>query len=356
MAEEATITTEVAAPEIQSEETRRGLQERLTYLISLASAKEAVKEYDAAADLYSQSSEVQAQLNGDMAIENADVLYAYGRCLYQVGVQKSDVLGSKLAAPDATESSTRPQVLEKEVGDVNTVGSESKNKTQSHSTDQECSTAQPYFQFKGDEAFDESSSSASEDDHTNGTAQDEDDDFANAFEILDLARVLYLRKSAKLAENTSSDAADIRRVKERLADTYDIQAEISLEGERFSDAATDLRESLHLKQDLFPLEDPAIAECHYKLSLALEFSSVHGENSEGSHDGTDGSGKLDHALRKDAAKHMETAIESCKMRIAREQQRFATSETDNDGESAKIKRGVEEVKDIVSDMEQRVRL
>ena len=61
-----------------------------------------------------------------------------------------------------------------------------------------------------------------------------------AFEILDLARVLYLKKLDILQSNTERDehsegerTSAIRHIKERLGDTHDLLAEISLENERY---------------------------------------------------------------------------------------------------------------------------
>ena len=81
------------------------------------------------------------------------------------------------------------------------------------------------------------------------------------FEVLDLARVLYLKKLEAAEESNSAKGKsaelpeDLKHIKERLADTYDLQAEISLEAERFSDAVTDLRTALDLRYSLFPFED-----------------------------------------------------------------------------------------------------
>lgn len=101
-----------------------------------ATLKYSVKDYDAAAELYSQgtylwsllplptcyarckaflispkayiretpltyelstATELQAKINGEMSAQNADLLYAYGRCLYHYALKSSDVLGSKVA-------------------------------------------------------------------------------------------------------------------------------------------------------------------------------------------------------------------------------------------------------------------
>lgn len=66
---------------------------------------------------------------------------------------------------------------------------------------------------------------------------------ATAFEILDLARVCYLKKLEKLSLETQSakgkeleqqDSPMVRHVKERMADTHDCLAEISLENEQYT--------------------------------------------------------------------------------------------------------------------------
>jgi HAT1-interacting factor 1 len=144
--------------------------------------------------------------------------------------------------------------------------------------------------------------------------------------------------------------ADLKHIKERLADTYDLQAEISLEGERFSDAVTDLRTALDLRNTLFPFEDPSVAECHYKLSLALEFASVqqHGEEDDGQEK------TVDEEMRSEAATQMESAIESCKVRMASEQKKLEADKDMDEDKVTAAKRKISNVKEIIADMEQRV--
>ena len=65
--------------------------------------------------------------------------------------------------------------------------------------------------------------------------EDDDDDLATAFGVLDLARVLFSRRLEDLEANGDKehDAPTIRHVRERLADTHDLLSEISLENEKF---------------------------------------------------------------------------------------------------------------------------
>jgi HAT1-interacting factor 1 len=339
---------------------------QLNDLITRAAAKDATKDYNAASELYSQATELQAELNGELSPENADLLYAYGKSLYNVAVSKSDVLGSKVAG----EPSDAPAPKATSAGSAATGGSLVKDAISSSMTQNAATPAKdvnaqldaapskPFFQFTGDENFVDSDD---EDEAENGEDEDEEeDDFEVAFEVLDLARILYLRK-LEIAEESSTDKgkgksgdqpADVKHIKERLADTYDLQAEISLEGERFSDAVNDLRTALDLRNSLFPFEDPSVAECHYKLSLALEFASVQQQGEE-----DDSQEKtVDEEMRKEAATQMERAIESCKVRMASEEKKLEADKDMDEDKVVAAKRKISNVKEIVADMEQRVRM
>lgn len=71
----------------------------------------------------------------------------------------------------------------------------------------------------------------------NDEDEEEEDDMASAFEILDLARVLFLKKleQPEDGEDKGKDAGDspmARHIKERLADTHHLLGEISMENEK----------------------------------------------------------------------------------------------------------------------------
>lgn len=349
-----------------------------------ATLKYSIKDYDAAAELYSQATELQAQRNGEMSPLNADLLYAYGRCLYHVGLRNSDVLGSKVAGeareegskgagsnkknkkgkpsePVNGETRTAEEVLAKVV-EENNRADEGKGEASSDK--------KPFFQFTGDENFDDSDE---DQDAANGVEGDEaevdeEDDFANAYEVLDLARVLLLKKIEELRISegekegkgkgkVAQDSEEMQQLKERLADTHDLQAEISLEGERFPNAVTDLRAALALKEELFPHSSSLIAEAHYKLSLALEFSSVTSQKDQNGEPETGSQAHVDEAMREEAANEMKAAISSCKLRIKEEETKLSNgSPTKEEGKGSKVtKADVDDVKQMVKEMEQRVR-
>lgn len=371
--------------------------DRLKDLIAQATLKYSVKDYEAAAELYAFATELQAEINGEMSPGNADLLYAYGRCLYHVAVKNSDVLGSKVAGEardEDTKGGKEKQKSKQKVASESANGASSEVVTDaaaqnsSKDTTKESETgSKPYFQFTGDENFDTSD----EDEVDNGEdgegaeeaeGDEDEDDFVVAYEVLDLARVLLQKKIEEVTsshDQTDNDkgkqpsspastlSTDLRRLNERLADTYDLQAEISLEGERFPSAVIDLRSALTLKQTLYPQESSLIAEAHFKLSLALEFSSVtqakdaNGEVAEGA------VAQVDEKMREEAAVELESAIASCRLRIAKEEARLAQQQANGTGSggldgaekpatatTTTTKADIDDVKEMVKDLQQRV--
>jgi len=363
--------TDTERPESNTAPMMNNVEEqrtRLGELVTRAAAKDAIKDHNAAAELYSEATELQAELNGEMSLDNADLLFAYGKALYNVAVSKSDVLGAKVAGEPHAQSNTKATESSKSVGSTSAsdnliqsavAGGMAKKEAGANEKEQsEKKQSTPFFQFTGDENFDESEEEEEEGGAQADAGDEDDDDFANAFEVLDLARVLYQKKLSAAEEGdgkgkSTEVPSDVKQLKERLADTYDLQAEISLEGERFLDAVMDLRTALDLRLALFPVEDPAVAECHYKLSLALEFGAVSKTEGSGEQDSNSQS-KVDEEMRKEAAVQMEKAIESCQARIAQEQRKLDGGDSADEDKAAAMKRKIDNVKEIVADMEQRV--
>ncbi|KAL4927436.1 SHNi-TPR domain-containing protein [Aspergillus undulatus] len=343
-----------ASPRPTTGDTREDLEA----LIRRAAAKDAIKDYNTAAELYSEATEIQAKLNGELALENAGLLFAYGKALYNVAISKSDVLGSKVggkaqAQPEPAASKSAPVADNLIKNALSTSAAKKEAKTQEGQS--ENNQAKPYFHFTGDENFD-TDSEENDEESGGGGDDDDDDDFANAFEVLDLARILYHKNLSALEEESgkgkfTASVPELNDIKEHLADTYDLQAEISLEGERFLDAVTDLRSALELRQSLFPMEDPSIAECHYKLSLALEFGAVKHDDDSG---GESKLAKIDEGMRKEAVIQMEKAIESCRVRMSQEQKKLESDDSLDEDKRTALKRRIANVKEIVSDMEQRL--
>ncbi|KAF5023846.1 hypothetical protein F66182_4104 [Fusarium sp. NRRL 66182] len=318
------------------------------------------RNYEEAAEVFSRASILQAELNGETSPENAEILFHYGRSLFKVGQSKSDVLGGTAASDKKKTTGTenkakKPAQTEAEKVTQEGVAIVVEEKDGEKKADSDAK--KPLFQFTGDENFDESDE---EENAAEGEEdEEEEDDLATAFEILDLARVCYLKKleaieneeseSGKGKEAAEGDSPTVRHVKERLADTHDALSEISLENERYPNAIEDGRTSLKYKLELYPEESEIIAEAHFKLSLALEFASVTTPGDDGANAKRE---EMDQTLRDEAVKEMELAIKSSKLKLQNKEVELATMASPEDNELAR--KSIQEMKEVIGDMEQRL--
>ncbi len=247
--------------DLDPEEAAKSLKVSLADLSAKAAALYARKQYEEAAEVYTQAAEMQAEMNGEMSPDNAEILFLYGRALFKVGQSKSDVLGGK--APEAKKQ-PKPKPAKPAKSTNGTAPAAAAGGAAAPAEKKETGEAKPeqkkaLFQFEGDDNFVDSEEEE-DDEEAEGEEEEEDDDLAVAFEILDLARVLFNKKletaqaedieaaaqeegkGKEVAEGegdaegeteTSGDSANTKHIKERLADTHDLLAEISLENERY---------------------------------------------------------------------------------------------------------------------------
>ncbi|KAM0557056.1 hypothetical protein ACHAPJ_005319 [Fusarium lateritium] len=370
--ESATITPAVGTPNVDTPNTDfliandqdpNSKKVTLADLCAKGAALYAHKNFEEAAEVFSRASILQAELNGETSPENAEILFHYGRSLFKVGQSKSDVLGGTVApekkkSTAGTESKAKkPAQTEAEKVTQEGVAIVAEQKDGEKKTEEVKGDKKPLFQFTGDENFDESDD---EEDAAEGDEdEEEEDDLANAFEILDLARVCYVKRLEELDQEESEtgkgkeaaegDSPTVRHVKERLADTHDALAEISLENERYPNAIEDGRTSLQYKLQLYPEESEIIAEAHFKLSLALEFASVTTPGDDG---GNAKREEMDQSLRDEAVKEMELAIKSSKLKLQNKEVELATMASPEDNELAR--KSIQEMKEVIGDMEQRL--
>ncbi|CAK7200961.1 hypothetical protein SEUCBS139899_003661 [Sporothrix eucalyptigena] len=345
------------------------------------------KNYEEAAEVYARAAEMQAEINGEMDPENAEILFLYGRSLFKVGQSKSDVLGGKAPEADKKEKTGKTETKEKTapeglIAKAIASGEGSAPAGPSETAD----SKKPLFQFAGDEEWDASDDEEGEDaDGGDGEGEgdeEDEDDLAVAFEVLDLSRVLFEKQLNEKKADTEAgagaeadtndaktdkgkEAADgeaeeapspiatgvpgaLRHVLERLGDTHDLLAEISLENERYPNAIVDSRASLAYKKQYLSEDSEIIAEAHFKLSLALEFASV----TQSSDDSKGGESQVDQGLRDEAATELEAAIASTKLKLQAKEVELATLHSPEDNDATR--RQITEVKDIISDMEQRL--
>jgi len=225
----------------------------LADLCAKGTSQYAVKNYSEAMDYYAQASELQAEINGEMAPENAEILFLYGRALYKVGQGKSDVLGVKSSSEEKKKSkskgATKPKAAKLAVVNEEDEDENGKNGSTAEATELIApansppratgEAPNPFFQFTGDENFEDSDDE--EEAEGGEDEEEEEDELLLGFEILDLARVLFERRLQQPEEvegdgkgkgKATEDSSMTIHLKERLADTHDLLGDISLENER----------------------------------------------------------------------------------------------------------------------------
>jgi HAT1-interacting factor 1 len=330
----ANAADQILAPVDEHEELPK-TKEKLDELTTAASIHYSTKNFPAAADNYADAVEIQAELNGEMAPENAELLFYYGRALYKVAVAKSDVLGNKVAQEDKKKKKSK-KAAKAEADEGSSAANGAKAEPKEESVE-----SKPFFQLTGDENW--TDSEEEDDDAEAEEEEEEDDDFGNAYETFELARVLYSKQLEALeggdTANKGKGKAELspkaRTIKEKIADCHGFLVDISLENERFHDAISDARAALVLQEELKPFEHENVTEGHYSLSLALEFASVTkvreeqmGKSGDAPEDAVadaeDGKDSIDWDLRNEAAKHTELAIQSLQARLKKEEAALAS--------------------------------
>lgn len=151
-------------PEADDDEVDDDIRSKKVTLADLSAkgtALYAQKKYEAAADIFSRASILQAEINGETAPENAEILFHYGRSLFKVGQSKSDVLGGSAPVEKKTKanpSSAKKAAKEEKVtqeGEAQAGGEGKEKKSEDKATDIP-EGKKVFFQFTGDENFDES--------------------------------------------------------------------------------------------------------------------------------------------------------------------------------------------------------
>jgi HAT1-interacting factor 1 len=138
----------------------------LADLCAKGTAQFAHKNYEEAADLFARASELQAELNGEMSTDNAEILFLYGRSLFKVGQGKSDVLGGKAGGekkkPNGVvkskkgESAKEEPKTESEKITEEGVAIVAEQNGKALKAEENVDAKKPLFQFTGDENFEDS--------------------------------------------------------------------------------------------------------------------------------------------------------------------------------------------------------
>ncbi|CAO3567836.1 unnamed protein product [Mortierella alpina] len=211
----------------------------------------ALQDYELAVEKFGLASEMLGQVYGETNPKCANTLFMYGKALLEHAIQQSSVLGG------VTEKKSKDEleaVVAAAAGGSSTSASSS------------AAPNNPRFVFEGDEDEDEEEEGDEEGGAAEGGEEDQDD-FAVAWDVLDLARVLYHRMGTEEALL-------------KLGDVHIALGDVSLESENFEQAVADFREAITVKEARLEPDDRQLAEAHYKLALALEYSPTESDKAQ----------------------------------------------------------------------------
>lgn len=140
----------------EEEEAPEDIESRKVTLADLSAKGASLyahKSFEEAAEIFSKASVLQAEINGETAPENAEILFHYGRSLFRVGQSKSDVLGGPAVAG---ERKLNGKTSKKEETKTASAEAEGSTKAEQDAKAEVPDDKKPLFQFTGDENFDES--------------------------------------------------------------------------------------------------------------------------------------------------------------------------------------------------------
>lgn len=255
-------------------------------------------QYETSVNKLGEACQLLDQINGDLAPANGDAYFIYGQALLQFAIQQNTVLGqsAQASAKEVEEQQEQAEKVESsnplvQVGDM------------------------PDFTTKVEEESDE-------EEEEEGEGGNADEDFETAWDILDVARVIFEKGKDK-------------DTKLKLADVHLCLGDVSLETEKFNEALTDYEKAIQIKQSVLEEDNRELAEAHYKYALALEFSTE----------------KADQALPE-----LQKAVAVLKKRI----ETLEAGEGKGKGKEAesdlseKAQEEIKEIKEIIPDMELKI--
>lgn len=204
---------------------------------------------------------------GQFAKELGPVYLAYGRALLQLGIRNKDGLLNTDAMPEAAmegladslESGMAKRAKVVNLDGVVFEGDYDDNDGKHQPEDEGKDGVDGHGDQEKEDSYDESDK---DDENPHPNAADKDDELALAWEILDIARLIY-------ADSASMD----EQAKTQLANVHCDLGDVAMETESFSQASDEFNKALELKKSLKVCGRRELAAIQFKLAMALEYDN-----------------------------------------------------------------------------------
>jgi len=236
-----------------------------------------VRDTPAALDSLAMSCEMISKTFGESSTECADAYFHYGRALLEMSRMESDVLGTALEGI--------PEEEDEKVEDSEVITDDQKEEIATQvrdALDENFQTHEEQIALLTDghtsqmpESDEEEAEEAMETDVEKMPVEaekvedeEEPSNLQHAWEMLELAKVIYMKKME--AEKETASKAEFER---KICETFISLGEVSMENENFEQAVEDFTACLTRRVATLPKDSRSIAEIHYQLGVALGFSS-----------------------------------------------------------------------------------
>ncbi|KAJ2081714.1 hypothetical protein H4R24_002111 [Coemansia sp. RSA 988] len=226
-------------------------------LLEVGTRAFALGDWEEAIENFGELSSITEQTFGSESQRYADCLVMYGRALLQHAIEQNALLAQKALAEAATGNSSKDE-------DKEAVPSKANINFEGEPDFREVEGLE---QAAADSGMEEGSSSKGKQ-ADNGIAaenegaeeEEDEDDFAAAWDILDLARVIQEKETDSKSQL-------------KYAETLMLLGDVSMESENFAQAVNDFTAALNVKLQHLDDDNRELAELYYKVALALEYNN-----------------------------------------------------------------------------------
>nr|CAD7257835.1 unnamed protein product [Timema shepardi]CAD7567524.1 unnamed protein product [Timema californicum] len=214
-----------------------------------------VRDYSEATASLAEACKLFDEIYGPAANECGEAYFNYGKALLELGRSESGVLGDAI---DGDESDSSEEADENEsdsdkTGDI--TGDQGEKGEVGKGSEDVPEEAEVKTKEKDEGLPDDAEVKIKEGEHAE--ENDEDDTLRLAWEILELAKIIFQRQ-----------AKDDKQFNLKLADVFLKLGEVSLESENYEQSIEDIKACLNIQQQNLSEDDRCIAETFYQLGIA----------------------------------------------------------------------------------------
>ncbi|KAF5306917.1 hypothetical protein FQA39_LY00147 [Lamprigera yunnana] len=221
------------------------------------------RDYNSAVTAFSRAIELIVPEHGDKHDSLGEIYLLYGKTLLEISREEAEALGDAVtrdfssdsdAEEDNNENAQKEKTTAGKVDETreetkNISGNEEKPKAEGSSECQNCNVETKPEESKN------SKQTEADGDSTEEKSEGEPTDLQLAWEILELAKIIFEKRGVSGREG--------------LSETLVMLGDVSLESENFENAVADIKAGLEIQKEIFQSDNRSLAETYYKLGIAF---------------------------------------------------------------------------------------